>query len=480
MLTTHTETDLIKIINGINKAADIITSTMSSKGKNVIIATSRGYQKFTQDGVTVAKSLKFQDPIENIGAQLVISSCQKTVDERGDGTTLTALMVKEFVSVLIKNITANSDINCTIENLSTEIDTVLNRIREKVVKVKNAKDVKKIATTAGKSNFVGDLFYHVYKEAGLNANIKVEKTDEMNYTTYDIRSGFEIRNGFSHSAFMTDKNTETCTYENVFVKTFKRDLSSVEEELKELIGFYKQQNIPLLIFAPKFGDAVIRYCTMAKLNSGVEIVLVKSGGWGEMIKRNLIDIDAFTSDGFVDKIIVTPFTCTMYNKKSDSAIKRVEQLKKLKASAIELIDKRDYQERIDNLCGTGVIIFVGGNTEEAKNEEFDRIEDAVGAVKSAIEGGYVEGAGYSMVDAICLNLAFKDCFKKPFEKICENANVKADLQRIDFNTGLKIDSYEQLGIVDAYKTIHSALKNAFTTAKLLVNTTYTIYNKIDD
>jgi chaperonin GroEL len=479
MLTIHTETDLSKIIKGINKAADIIVSTMSSKGKNVIIANSRGKQRFTQDGVSVAKSIKFKDEIENIGAQLVISSCQKTVDERGDGTTLTALMVKEFVNVLHEKINSGLDINCTTNLLDEEIKIILKKIKDGSKKVKNGKMIREIATTAGKSSFIGDLFYHVYKETGLNANIKVEKTDELNYTTFDVKSGFEIRNGFAHTAFMTDKNTETCMYENVTVKTFKRDLSTVDEELMDVIGVNKSQNKPLLIFAPKFGDSVIRYCTMAKLNSGVQIVLVKSGGWGEMIKRNLIDIDAFTDSGSVDKIIVTPFSTTLLNNKSDSCKERIEQLKKLKQSAIELIDRRDYQERIDNLSGTGVIIFVGGNTEESKNEEFDRIEDAVGAVKSAIEGGVVEGAGYSLFKNT-LDLEYGFQFIIPYYTILMNANLKVTHNRVDLTTELPIKSYFDVGVLDAYKTIESALKNAFTTAKLLVNTTYTIYNKLDD
>jgi chaperonin GroEL len=479
MTTKVIENNIDKILSGINKAADIITSTMSIKGKNVIIASSRGTQRITQDGVSVARSIKFEDPIENIGAQLLISSCQKTVDDCGDGTTLTALMIKVFCTEVQNKLKEGSNIRQIIELLENDIFKILESI--KPVSIKDVTDIKNIATIAGKHPFIGELFEEIYKEAGFAANIKVERTNELSYTTYDIKSGFEIKNGYAHSAFMTDKNTEICTYENVYVKTFDKDLSKVDEELEKLLGDSKTNDVPVIIFAPKFSDTVIRYCTMAKINSGVNIVLVKSGGWGELISRNLEDINAFSDeDDYVDKIIVTPFNCTLFNHKHDKIIQRVEQLRKLSDSSIELFDKQDYSERVDNLLGTGVIIFVGGITEESKNEEFDRIEDAVGAVKSALVKGYVEGAGYELFTQTKNHYEFNACFKAPYYKILENANLEKQNSRIDIVNAEPINSFFDINVIDSFFTIERALINAFTTVKLLTNTTYTLYNKIDE
>ena len=479
MTTKVIESNIDKIVSGLNKAADIITSTMSIKGKNVIIASSRGSQRVTQDGVSVARSIKFEDPIENIGAQLLISSCQKTVEDCGDGTTLTALMIKAFVNEIVSKLKDGSNIRELIDKLENDIFSILETITPK--EITTTTDIKNIAVIAGKHPLIGELFEQIYSEAGMNANIKVERTNELNYTTYDIKSGFEIKNGYVHSAFMTDKNTETCSYENVFVKTFDKDLGKVDEELEKLLGEAKINDVPVIIFAPKFSDTVIRYCTMAKINSGVNVVLVKSGGWGELISRNLEDINAFSDeDDYVDKIIVTPFNCTLFNHKHSKIEQRVEQLKKLSDSSIELFDKKDYSDRIDNLLGTGVIIFVGGITEESKNEEFDRIEDAVGAVKSALVKGYVEGAGYSLFTHTKDEYVFNNCFKAPYYKILTNSDIPIQDNRVNILTTNEIQSYFDIDVIDSFYTIERALINAFTTVKLLTNTTYTLYNKIDE
>lgn len=479
MTTKVIESNIDRILSGINKAADIITSTMSIKGKNVIIASSRGTQRITQDGVSVARSIKFEDPIENIGAQLLISSCQKTVDDCGDGTTLTALMIQSFVTEIQKKLKEGFNIRDLIQRLENDIFSILESINPK--ELKDITDIKNIAVVAGKHPFVGELFEEIYREAGFGANIKVERTNELSHTTYDIKSGFEIRNGYVHSAFMTDKNTETCSYENVYVKTFDKDLSKVDEELEKLLGDSKINDVPVIIFAPKFSDTVIRYCTMAKINSGVNVVLVKSGGWGELVSRVIEDINAFSDeDDYVDKIIVTPFNCTLFNHKHSKIEQRVEQLKKLSESSIEMFDKQDYTERINNLLGTGVIIFVGGITEESKNEEFDRIEDAVGAVKSALVKGYVEGAGYSLFTHTNKKYLFTDCFKAPFYKILSNSDLGIQDERINIITADKIESYFDINVIDSFYTIERALINAFATTKLLTNTTYTLYNKIDE
>lgn len=480
MTTKIIETDTSKILKGINKASDIISSTMSIKGKNVIISAN-GKQRFTQDGVSVARALKFEDPIENIGAQLVISSCQKTVDECGDGTTLTALLVKEFAEKVTKQVASGGNINTELATLENTIKQSIDNLIKGSKKVKSVQKIKELATVAGKSLAIGKLFAEIYKDAGFNANIRVETTDELDYTTYDVRSGFELNSGYAHSAFMTDKNTEHCIYENVLIKTFDVDLSKITDELEQLIGTCKSKDIPLLILAPKFGDSVIRYCTMAKVNSGAKIVLVKSGGWAEMVKRNILDVNSFANQGYVERIFITPFTCTLYNSLHEGIVSRVNQLKALQQSSIELVDKHDYTKRIDNLLGTGVTIFVGGVTTESRNEEFDRIEDAVGAVKSALIKGYVEGCGYALFCAFNqTDNAYLDCFRAPFKKILFNANIIMDrIQPYNIITGEYVETYESIGIIDSLFTIERALWNAYATVKLLTNTTYTLYNETD-
>jgi chaperonin GroEL len=484
MITTKLiENNLEKIIKGLNKAADIITSTMGGSGKNVIIADNNERLRFTKDGVSVAKSIKFEDPIENIGATILISAADKTVKSCGDGTTLTTLLSKELSNKLFEYIKTEKDINKVLADLDIDLNLIIKTLLENTKKVESLDDIRDIATVSSKDDSIGNLIKEIYSKTGYNASIKLEKGDYLPYTYYDISEGLEFNSSWAHSAFITDKNTEQCVYNDVYVHVENSPIDRIDSTLEKLLDNAYKEDIPIAIIAPKFSDNVIRMCTMNKLNNGAKIVLLKLPGYAESLNRNVEDINSFLNeDGYIDKLICTPFNYTLYNSYTPFKNQRIEDLKKLRDSAIESYDEVDYIKRIHALEGSACIIYVGDLNEQARNEQYDRIEDAIGAVKSALELGISEGGGYEFYTLSNLNYKLpimSEILKAPFKKILENANIFTTDKLIDTKSKKQLitGTYKDAGIIDPTKVLIEALKNASSLVKLLINTTYTLYNE---
>jgi chaperonin GroEL len=481
MTTLNIENNLDKVILGLNKTADIVKSTMGAEGKNVAVVDNYERIKYTQDGVTVAKSIKLEDPIENVGAQAIISAANKTVKECGDGTTLTTLLTQKLIISMLNDIKENNP-NKVIKTYSDQIDQVIKNITSQRRKIRSIKDINKIndiATVASKSKEIGELISSIYLETGLNSLIKVEKSNELDFTTCEITKGLQYDTGFVHTGFITNTETEECIFNNARVYITEKDITTISEELQQLLD--DSSEIPVLVIANNYSDYVKRTCVLNVKNANKKICLVKFPGWGHQRPRNTEDINAFiNSDTTVNKVVVTPFTFTLFNDSSDKLVKRIQQLEKLKDSTIEKIDEEDYFNRIHKLQGSSAIIYVGADTELNRDEEFDRIEDAVGAVKTAINYGYVEGAGYTLyLESLkdCYTDVFKPILTAPYYQILKNANIDITNDRINVKTKQQVKDFYKEGIIDPANSIIQAFKNSFATSKLLINTSFILYNE---
>jgi chaperonin GroEL len=481
MTTINIENNLEKVIVGLNKTANIVKSTMGAEGKNVAIVDSYERIKYTQDGVTVAKSIKLADPIENVGAQAIISAANKTVKECGDGTTLTTLLTQELILNMLDDIKLINP-NEVIKTYGGQIDTLIKNLSSQRRKIRSIKDINKIndiACVASKSQSIGELISSIYLETGLNSLIKVEKSNEMDFTTCEITKGLQYDTGLVHTGFINNVETEECIFNNARVYITEKDITTISEELEQLLD--QSNETPLLVIANNYSDHVKRTCVLNVKNAGKKICLVKFPGWGHQRPRNVEDITAFANnDMTVNKVVVTPFTFTLFNDSSDKLVKRIEQLEKLKDSTVEKIDEEDYFIRIHKLQGSSAIIYVGADTELNRDEEFDRIEDAVGAVKTAIEHGYVEGAGYTLyLESLkdCYTDTFKAILRAPYYQILSNANLDITNKRVNVKTKQEVKDFYKEGIIDPVNSIVQAFKNSFATSKLLINTSFILYNE---
>ena len=475
-----------KIISGLNTAADIITSTMGAEGKTVAIYNKLTDElRFTKDGVSVAREIKFDDPYENIGAKILISSANETVKQVGDATTLTSLWTKCFVNELVnlpqESINANlSEIEDTIEQIEVLINEQFKQ------EVKTLDDIESIAMISSNSKEVASLFKELYSKTKFDALIKLQKSDYTNYTYFETLQGFAYDSGYVHPSFMTNKDTEECIYDNPIILIESDNITSVTDEHKKLIGAIHQQETPLVIMAPDFSDAFIRFASMNKVNNGVQVVLVKIPGSTEHSKsKNVEDIKAIlTEDGYVDRVIVTPYATTFFNQDTPFLEDRIKTLTSLRANSVEWWEDEDYQKRIHKLQGSSAIIYVGAATKESQSELYDRIEDAVGAIQSSVNNGYVIGGGYTsfILSTLINNNIVKNILRQPAYTIIDNANFEIKLSEIHskmvnenkvFNLYTKQwELANQSNIYDAANSIVEAIKNSFGSAKLIVNSSY--------
>ena len=242
---------------------------------------------------------------------------------------------------------------------------------------------------------------------------------------------------------------------------------------------------------------------------GLEICLIKTPGYGESTKENIKDILAFiNSDGTCSSIKVTATSFTIFNETEPEKIKRrVAQLQAMADNAVESYDEESYLERISNLNQSSAIIYVGGITKKNAKEEYDRLEDAVGAVKSAIKGGYVRGAGVELYNLVGWRLdmsqtiidpktrkiqkkgivldeviqyefskIIEEVCESPFKKILSNARIDPDKIKTDLPYNIRSKQYDDT-LIDPTEVICSSLDNSFALVELLINTSYLIYNE---
>lgn len=487
-MTTQITNNHEKIIAGLNKAAEVIKSTMGAAGKTVVIADGNKL-RYTKDGISVAKSIVLEDPIENIGAQILISAANETVEATSDGTTLTSLLTQSFVNSMTDHIKEFGNINEVIMKTRKYLRIILSQLKQKSRPVKNTIQIEQIAAVSGNSETIGKLFKEIYDETkDFDTNINVEKMDETQSETYYQRlKGLHFSNntGYIHPSFLTNKDTEQCIYENPFIYITTDAIKTVTPEFEEMFEVSYKTAQPVVIIAPKFSDSFMRLCSMNKVNQGIQICLVKLPGFGHGQQKNMEDIVSYLSEDYtVDKIVIDPINLNIYNDNTPRLDGHLNTLTKLKEHALDDYDRDDYSDRIYKLKQSKVTIFVGGNNPEAQSEEYDRIEDANGAVQSAIEKGFLPGAGIALYRLDSESEIIRTAIRKPYLQILSNANITltdkqligTDTQGFNVKTKKNCDLITE-GIIDPTKVVTSALLNAFGAAKLLVNTSYILYNK---
>jgi chaperonin GroEL len=491
MKTIYTKQSINDVVEGLNLAADVVTSTMGAKGKNVIIGQNiPGKElKFTKDGVSVAREIKLENSIQNMGAQILISAANKTVHTCGDGTTLTSLLLQQYVNRASVLLEKGANFNTLFKYLDDDLEFIKEEILNRSKVVKDSKVLNHIATVSSKSKRIGKLFEELYSQTGLDSLVTLERSSYSNKTYFDVVKGIEFGNGFKHTAFMTDKVAEQAVYENPYIHIHNDVVNRLNEEMKDILSYAVQYQQPVVIIAPDFGDAFVRQAVMQKVNEGSPILLIKTPGFGNDRFKNEDDIASFLSeDGTVDKIVCDAYKFILYNEDTPYLEQRINDLKIKAENAIEDYDQKDYQLRIHKLRGSSGVFYVGANTEIALEEEYDRVEDAIGATQSAIRQGYVPGGGLTLYNIAIENkkdihpLTYQ-ILQEPLYKILSNSNVpEFDKTKLTSTVGYNVltneyEDFYETGILDPTMVLLTALDNAVTNAKLVLNTSFVLFNK---
>jgi chaperonin GroEL len=477
MKNVKTTDNLNLILEGINLSSDMVKSTMGANGKLVLINDEE--LRFTKDGVSVAKNIKFEDVFKDIGAEIVKTTAGKTVAAVGDGTTCTTVLLQSFANSLL-----NKDIDNIREELDlieTEISNVLDYLNKSAIPVSTIEDIKSIATIASDSEEMGTLIADTYEKTGMDSLVSLE-LGEGDKSYNEVKEGIEYKEGYLHPAFSNMPNKQ-CVFYNPMIVILSKPLTN-KNEVESLFKASINDRIPLILMAPRFSTDFLRSCVY-DLKGGLEVCLVKLPGYGRYMEENALDIRAYCDNKHrVEKAVVGPNYLRIYNTNTPNLDARIQDIKNRQETAIDALEDIDYIKRIHRLKNSTGIIYAGGITEQAAKEEFDRLDDALGAVKAAIKYGYVVGGGLALYNAsndIARHPVLKKALQAPIRQIIDNSG---DIPEIVFNNitdcigynvrNHKYENFIETGIIDPVEVLTQSLINSFTTVKMLSRASYAI------
>jgi chaperonin GroEL len=504
-----------KLISGITKIAGAVKSTLGPRGNTVLIESPHhtGGITVTKDGVTVAKSIDLLDPVENLAVRMMKEAADKTATNAGDGTTTAIVLTEALVKAGDELITAELNRIQVLRHMSEIADEVVESLKKKKKKV-TKKMLSDVATiSANNDKHIGSIIAKVYNEIGTNGIVTVEKSQTSD-TYAESTHGFKIQRGYYSPYFINDHKRDECVFEDVMVLVCDSEIHNIlqiENILKPII----QQNKRLLIIAPcsthvvstlasNVSKGVFQACAIEPPGFGykkhelmADIALSVGAKYFSEKTGDDLSLITYADLGHAAKIIVDSQNTVIVNSpfKTDEAAveERVSQLWSAHAEATRKHDKDFILSRIASLTGGVGVIFAGGTTDIEQKELYDRVDDAVCAVRSALEEGILPGGGKALLDeAIAFNgvqadsaelhVAFEimsRALRTPVKQILENAGLSFeqiydDCLPIDgYGYNLKTNSYGdliQMGVIDPFKVTRSALQNAVSVATTILST----------
>lgn len=491
------------ILNGINILSDAVSSTLGAEGRTVIIEDISGYPQITKDGVTVAKSITLEDPIENIGATLIKQAASKTVDSVGDGTTTATVLASGIINRAMKEIDKGASpiwIKREIEDCS---NFIFNELKNMAIPITKDKLFNVATISANNDVALGSVIAEAFEKAGDNGMVVIESSE--NEKTYiDYVEGMSLKRGYESHYFITDESKQRAILEKPLILI----LDSKVDRIDDLIRFIEMasKSKRSLLILGELDEKIVSVLAMNKIQNGFKVCVVKPAMFGDRKRQILqdlaiatgaivlsdetgdnIDVVGFDALGEASKIIVSiDDTIVMLNDDFKAEIDdRVEGLKRRFEDSDNTIEKGYLKERISNLSGGVAIINVGAASEVELKEKKDRVDDAVNAVKASMLEGIITGGGIALLnisnkietDTVGGNI-LKESIKDPFKKILQNAgydyneylkNTIKDGYGINVKTMKEVNMIEE-GIIDPVKVTRKALENAISVAGTILLT----------
>lgn len=507
-----------EIIEGVVAAVDAIKTTLGPSGKCVAITNTYGDPTVTRDGATVSKSISFKDPLKNMGATLVKTASTKTEEKAGDGTSSTALLIKEMVLKGQKAINTGSNVNEIKSGMLKAEKWMLDYIKTNSTPIEDdLEKIRKVATiSANNDPEIGNLIVECMEKVGKDSVITAEYSNGLD-TTVDITQGLVINRGWSSPQFITSPNDGKCVMENPYIIVIGEKLSSVNQILP-LMNQVIPTGRPFLFVVDDIDAVVETTLIMNCLQGNIRTCVVKGIDFGDNRKNTMMDIAVFTGGNYIcpetgkevtqitledlggaSKVVVSRENCIIYEGYGDpQEIKdRVDILKNNLADPnCSDYDKTKFTKRIANLSGGIGIIRAGGISEVERANRKATIEDAILASKSALEEGCVCGGGYIYYKG-SLDVQKDKAFWKSLtgdekegaeiiftslpiimKTVAENSGVSGDIVLEKVKTmkpgigyNAKTEKYSDLiedGVLDSAKVLRSALENAISTASMIL------------
>jgi chaperonin GroEL len=508
---------------GVDTLANAVKVTLGPKGRNVVIEKKFGAPAVTKDGVSVAKEIELEDPIENMGAQMVKEVASKTADIAGDGTTTATVLAQSIISEGLKMVAAGANPMDLKRGIDKAVSLVVESLKAQSQTVgSDSKKIQQVATiSANNDETIGKLIAEAFVKVGKEGVITVEEAKGTD-TTVDVVEGMQFDRGYISPYFVTNSEKMEAELQNPYILIYDKKISNMKDIL-HILEKVAQSGRPLLIIAEDLEGEALATLVVNKLRGTLKVAAVKAPGFGDRRKEMLTDIAILTAGtviseeqgyklenadltylGQASSVTIDKDNTTVVGgkgKKTD-IVARVNQIKAQVENTTSDYDKEKLQERLAKLSGGVAVLYVGAATEVEMKEKKDRVDDALHATRAAVEEGIVPGGGVAYIRAIesleakvrgqiadeQTGMAIvRRALEEPIRILTGNAGIDGSIvvQKIkegkgDFGFNARTETYENMfkaGVIDPTKVSRVALENAASIAGMLLTTECVVADK---
>jgi chaperonin GroEL len=509
-----------KLLIGVDKVANAVSTTLGPKGRNVALDKKFGAPTITHDGVTVAKEIELEDPFENMGAQLLKEAATKTNDIAGDGTTTATVLAQAIVNEGLKNVVAGANPMLLKKGIMAAAEQVAKAIKEMATPIETKEEIAQVASVSAQDVEIGNLIAEVMDKVGKDGVVTVEESKGLEFETEYVE-GMQFDRGYISPYFISSPESMEAVIEEPYILIYDKKVSAAQDIipiLEKLVQIGKRE---LVIVAEDVDGEALATLVLNKLRGMLNVLAVKAPGFGDRRKAMLRDIAILTGGtviseetgrkletvtlqdlGRAAKVVSDKENTTVVDGAGEEgAIKgRIEEIRKEIDLSTSDYDREKLQERLAKLSGGVAVIRVGAATETELKEKKHRVEDALSATRAAVEEGIVPGGGVALINAVSSLDGFKPetaedvligvaimrrALEVPMKKITANAGMDGAViiqevrraqaaqknNRIGFNvmTSEYVDMIEA-GIPDPAKVTRGAVENAASIAAMILTT----------
>jgi chaperonin GroEL len=507
---------------GVDTLANAVKVTLGPKGRNVVIEKKFGAPSITKDGVTVAKEIELEDPIENMGAQMVKEVASKTADIAGDGTTTATVLAQAIIGEGLKMVAAGANPMDLKRGIDKAVESVIANLKSQSQTVgSDSQKIQQVASiSANNDETIGKLIAEAFGKVGKEGVITVEEAKGTD-TTVDVVEGMQFDRGYISPYFVTNSEKMEAELQNPYILIYDKKISAMKDIL-HILEKVAQSGRPLLIIAEDLEGEALATLVVNKLRGTIKVAAVKAPGFGDRRKEMLQDIAILTGGTVVSEeqgfklenadltylgqaasITLDKDNTTVVggSGKKEAITARVNQIKAQIESTTSDYDREKLQERLAKLAGGVAVLYIGAATEVEMKEKKDRVDDALHATRAAVEEGIVPGGGVAFIRAIeslagqqginpdeTTGIAIvRKALEEPVRIITANAGIDGSIviQKIkegtgDFGFNARTEVYENLfaaGVIDPTKVTRVALENAASIAGMLLTTECVVADK---
>jgi chaperonin GroEL len=507
---------------GVDILANAVKVTLGPKGRNVVLEKKFGAPAITKDGVSVAKEIDLEDPMENMGAQMVKEVASKTADIAGDGTTTATVLAQAIIHEGLKNVAAGANPMDLKRGIDKGVEAIIKSLRDQSQTIGSDTDkIRQVATiSANNDEAVGELIAQAFSKVGVEGVITVEEAKGTD-TTVDVVEGMQFDRGYVSPYFVTNTEKMQAELERPYLLIYDKKISA----MKDIVGILEKTaktGRPILIIAEDLEGEALATLVVNKLRGTLKVAAVKAPGFGDRRKEMLQDIAVLTGGtviseeqgytlenvelnhlGSCQTVTIDKDNTTIVggNGEKDAITARINQIKAQMTATTSDYDKEKLRERLAKLTGGVAVLYVGAATEIEMKEKKDRVNDALHATRAAVEEGIVPGGGVAYIRASetleqyegknedeTTGIAIvKRAIEEPLRQIVRNCGLEGSVvvQTIKQGTGdygfnARTEQYENLlaaGVIDPTKVSRVAIEHAASVAGLLLTTECVIADK---